>query len=125
MRVTIELLQARGASCSELDVFTKEWPQGGKLNKKNILRALELGLNLDWFAFNCLPPSARADFKKATDSAWATCKKAEALARAALQKSTAPAQATYDKADALAWAAYQKACAWALIEVVAKMEVQE
>ena len=93
-RITVAMLKRMGACSDEVDTFKREWPRGCAPNKKNILRAQELGLSVDWFIDRALTGSALAEYKKAT-----------APALAEFRKAKAPAWAEYNKAEASAWAA--------------------
>jgi uncharacterized membrane protein YqiK len=118
MIITAKMLREKGASCLQVATFEKEWPKGGKTTLKNIQRAAELSLDLDWFASHFLSASARAEFYKATAPARAEYEKATASARAEFYKATAPARAEYEKATAPARAEYEKAMASALYKVI-------
>jgi hypothetical protein len=48
--------------------FRKEWPDGAKLLKKNLLRAAELDLNLDFFAHAILAAGRFGQFGSQTRS---------------------------------------------------------
>ena len=138
MRLTKKMLLEKNACHPAVETFAKEWPDGCDVNRKNVLRASELMLDLDWFASKFLTAPARAEYEKARDSAFAEYekakdsafaeykkadasafaeyKKAEAPARAEYGKVRAPAWAEYKKAEASAWAKYKKAKASALAE---------
>jgi uncharacterized membrane protein len=105
MRLTKKMLLEKNACHPAVETFAKEWPDGCDVNRKNVLRASELMLNLDWFASKFLTAPALAEYEKA-----------EASARAKYKKSIAPAWAEYKKAEASAWAEYKKAKASALAE---------
>ena len=55
MKVTAELLREKRASCPQVDTFETEWKDGCEVNLPNLLRAVELELDLNWFALHCLP----------------------------------------------------------------------
>ena len=99
-RITVAMLKRMGACSDEVDTFEREWPCGCAPTKKNILRAQELGLNVDWFMDRALTASARAEFNKAIAPARAEYKKAADLAWAEYKKAIAPAWAEFQKATA-------------------------
>ena len=47
-RITYSWLSARKACIEQRKVFKAEWPGGADLTEANLLRAAELGLDLDW-----------------------------------------------------------------------------
>lgn len=51
MKITAELLVHMGAgeACKEVRAFTNLYPEGLRLTRKNIKKAREAGLNVDWF----------------------------------------------------------------------------
>ena len=105
MRLTAEMLRARNACAGQVATFEDEWPDGVEVTEAVVRRAVELGLDIDWFAQNFL-----------TAAAWAEYYKVTALALAEYDKVRAPARAEYDKVRAPAWAEYQKVTALALAE---------
>ncbi len=113
-KITAQMLREKGASCSAVDVFEKEWPAGAFVSLKNIRKAQEINLDIDWFAFHFFTATAREAYNKATATAGEAYKKATATARGAYKKATATAWEAYDKATATAWEAYNKATAPAL-----------
>jgi hypothetical protein len=106
MKITAKMLQKQGACQEQVDLFRKEWPQGAVVNKKNALRAVELGLDIRWVAVKFLKAPAWAEYKKVTAAAWAE-----------YEKVTAPALAEYNKVTAAALAKYEKACALAFVKL--------
>jgi hypothetical protein len=96
MIITAKMLRGKGASCSQVATFEKEWPKGGKTTLKNLQRAAELSLDLDWFASHFLSAPALAELEKVRASAWAEL----------------------EKVRASAWAEYEKAGASALYKVI-------
>ena len=74
--ITADILAAHGACADQLRKFKREWPDGTWLLKKRVLRAAELGLNIDWFAEQFLTDAALAEYYKAAAPAlWAAIKK--------------------------------------------------
>ena len=94
MKITADMLRERGACEEQVLVFEKEWPKGTDVTLEAALRAVELGLDLEWFAASFL-----------SGEAWE-----------AYQKATAPSLEAYWKAKDTAWEAYEKATAPALVE---------
>ena len=115
MRLTAEMLREKKACENQVQVFVGEWPDGVEITEAVVLRAYELGLDIDWFVETFLTALALAEYHKAAAPAWAEYEKVTAPAWAEYDKVTAPAVAEYDKMRASAWAEYQKvtAAAWA------------
>jgi len=98
MKVTAKQLRGKDACDKPVDVFQKEWPEGVEITLDVLQRAMELKLDLDWFADSFLPASASEAYEKATTLAWEA----------------------YLEAIALAWVAYQKAKASVLYQEITK-----
>ena len=105
MKITADMLRERDACEEQVLVFEKEWPKGTDVTLEAALRAVELGLDLEWFAASFL-----------SGEAWEAYQKAPAPAGEAYEKATAPAREAYWKAKDTAWEAYEKATAPALVE---------
>ena len=69
VKITAEILREKGASCSQVAIFKKEWPHSGSVTLRNCLRAVELGLDIDWFAYHFLSATALEAYLKATATA--------------------------------------------------------
>lgn len=87
MKVTVKELRDKGACKRQVRVFKKEWPKGVEITLEALERAVELELDLYWFADMFLPTPALADFDKAME-----------LARNELNKVTASAWNDFNKA---------------------------
>ena len=46
--ITVAFLEDCCACEDQVEIFEKEWPKGAEVTKENVIRALELGLDLDW-----------------------------------------------------------------------------
>jgi len=86
MKVTANQLREKGACKNQVLTFKKEWPKGVEITLEVLERAIELKLDLDWFACNFLPAPTWEAYKKATDPAEAAYIKATAPAREAYRK---------------------------------------
>lgn len=64
MEITVERLRALGARCEELRAFEREWPDGAAVTRENVLRAVELRLDMEWFARRLLPESQAAEYRR-------------------------------------------------------------
>ena len=54
----------------QIQVFKSEWPNGAYLTEENLLRAAQLGLDLDWFAVQIFDRPAMEIYKAARERAW-------------------------------------------------------
>ena len=70
MRVTTAELRGKGACESQVLLFKKEWGAGCEVTLPNLLRAVELNLNISWFACNCLPTPIKQHFKAEEATIW-------------------------------------------------------
>jgi hypothetical protein len=57
----ITLRMLRGACSEQKRVFKAEWPAGASATLENVLRAVELGLDLEW-GRRLFSPTARAEY---------------------------------------------------------------
>ena len=136
MHVTATLLRSKYASKYQVVTFEEEWPDGCHLTRGVLERAVQLNLDLDWFARNFLDSEARkvydaamaeaqkgfdaamAEARKVYDAAMAEPRKGFDAAMAEPQKgfdaAMAEARKGYDAAMAEAWKVYDAAMAEAL-----------
>ena len=96
MKITKRQLQRLQACTEQVNLFATEWPSGCEVSEQNALRAIELGLDVDWLAKNVLTGDKLAEYDKVRDQA----------------------QAEYYKAYTSARAEYNKACAMAFVRLV-------
>jgi len=99
--LTADMLREKNACHRQVAVFEKEWPDGVKITKKAIIRAVELELDINWFVDNFLPPPIREAYQKAIDLAWKAYKEAIAFAPNVYKEAAAPAREAYEEAQAL------------------------
>ena len=102
MRITSAWLKARHACPEQIEVFSREWPKGVVVSLKVLKRAVELCLDLDWFAKRVL----------------------KAPAEKAYQEATASAEKAYQEAGASALKAYREARASDLWKALKKQEAR-
>lgn len=62
-------LTRRKACSEEVAIFDAEWPNGAEISAANILRAVTLELNIDWFARRILTAPAERAYEETTASA--------------------------------------------------------
>ena len=65
--ITADLLRALDACEEEIDLFASEWPQGCEVTDENALRAVELGIDVDWLARCALRQDHLRAYKKAIE----------------------------------------------------------
>ena len=61
--ITDEWLKENKACPDAIDLFCKEWPEGGEVTHANLLRAAAIGLDMEWFAKRVLPEEVYADYE--------------------------------------------------------------
>ena len=61
--ITVEWLTERGACHSQVVRFGAKWPDGAEPTEANLLRAVELGLDLSWLAHQ-LPGRLRSKYQR-------------------------------------------------------------
>lgn len=93
-QITKAWLLNKEACQDQVKVFSKEWPNGAALTRKNLLRAVELGLDLIWLANEVLPPQLWKAYREGV---------------AQLQKDYEEGVAKLGYAEAQLWKAYLKA----------------
>ena len=116
MFITGDILREKGACVGQAEIFEKEWPDGAEVNEANAQRAVELSLDLNWFAAEFLSPPAWKVYYEAIAPASKVYDEARATAWKVYDKAIAPAWKVYDKARATAWKVYYKARATALVK---------
>jgi len=99
-RVSATYLADLGACSEEVARFRKLHRRGLPLSWLSCQVAAGEGFDLDWFAFQALPPPALKAYDEATEAAWK-----------AYDEATAPARKAYSKATETAWKAYYEAIA--------------
>ena len=102
MYLTTDMLKEKNVCEGQVTIFEKEWPDGVKITKKAIIRAVELGLDIDWFADNFLSALTRKAYRKAIALAWKAYEEGIASAWKAYKEAVAPVQEAYEEAEALA-----------------------
>ncbi len=91
MKVTARQLRAKRACPKQVLIFKKEWQEGVEITEEVLQRAVELKLDLSWFALEFLPKPAQEDYDRAIDSAWGDLDNALASAWEDLDKAIASA----------------------------------
>ena len=97
----ITLRMLRGACIEQKALFKREWPDGAPATLENVLRAVELGLDLSWGAGHWFTSEALAEYarQRATILAeyesqhapiWAECQRQRATLRAEYKRQLAP-----------------------------------
>jgi uncharacterized protein YeaC (DUF1315 family) len=131
MRVTAENLERLYACPEQVAIMRSEWPDGVEVTKESLLRAMALGLDLNWWAQHALPAPLRrayeealAPLQRAYEEAVAPLRRAyeeaKAPLRRAYEEAEAPLWRAYEEAKAPLWRAYEEAKAEALAKIVAK-----
>lgn len=70
MTITAKQLRKLGACKQQVAIFAREWPNGCEVTLVTVLRALELGLDLDWAVDQFFSRSAQRACVKVIAEAW-------------------------------------------------------
>lgn len=70
MKITANMLRELDARERQIEVFIIEWPNGAVVTLKNCVRALELGLDLDWIVEKNLSTPIQATYAHDMGLAW-------------------------------------------------------
>ena len=121
----ITLRMLRGACSEQKRIFKAEWPGGAEATLENVLRAVELGLDLPW-GTRWFTAEARAEYERRVASIQAEYERQEAPIRAEYDRQVAPIRAEYERREAPIWAERQRqeAILW-LAAFLASQEGQE
>ena len=104
MKITAEMLRDKKACALQVKIFKREWPDGAVINLKNIMRAQELELDIDYAAQFLFPPAAWTKYQTAMAAEWAK-----------FQTATVAAWKKYQTATAVAWKEFETAWAAAFL----------
>lgn len=64
--ITGKMLRGELRGCAltkDIEIFEETFPNGARVNKRNINKALKLGLNLGWFCTHFLPPALIEEYQ--------------------------------------------------------------
>jgi len=87
--ITKSIIIKAGACEQQRKLFSKTFPDGCTITRKNIIKAFAVGLEVEWIANKFYSDQALAEYEKVRDPAWAE-----------LQKVRDPALAEYEKVRA-------------------------
>ena len=104
----ITLRMLRGACAKQRRLFRSEWPKGAEATLENVLRAQELGLDLQWGAEHLFTPEARAEYARQEAPLWAECQRQRAALWAEYERQRAAIWAECGRQEAPLWAEYQR-----------------
>ena len=105
--ITGRWLNKEKACPEQIVLFGAEWPHGAESTEANLLRAVELGLDLSWLSKH-LPRPLFAEYERQRAPLWAAYERQEAPLFAEFQRQRAPLFAEYDRQVAPLWAAYER-----------------
>ena len=109
MRVTVKSLRKLRACEDQVALFAAEWPDGVEVSEAVLLRAAEIGLDLDWWAQRVLSPPLLAEYERQRAPLWAE-----------YERQCAPLGAEYERQCAPLWAEYERQCAPLLWRLMAE-----
>ena len=110
MKITAELLCAKGACTYQIALFRKFYPDGKNVTLAACLRHATR-FNWRWATLNLLSAPAQKACIKEIDTALEAYAKARLAAREAYAKASRAARGAYDRKCAAAWEAYDRKCA--------------
>lgn len=68
LKLTITMLKNMGACEPQKDLFRDVFPRGGEINRDNVIKGLEIGLNLHWLSKYIMPYDIADKFFDSADS---------------------------------------------------------
>ena len=95
--ITAETLTALKACTDQVAIFVAEWPDGAEVNEANVLRAVELHLDLDWLASAIFPAPIYAEYKRQRAPIDAEYERQLAPIDAEYERQLAPIDAEYKR----------------------------
>jgi hypothetical protein len=118
MRITVEMLRARGACQKQVALFAETFP-GGADPATDLRSAIDAGLEILW-AECLLQGSALAQYQEIQDQAWAQYQAIQGQARAQYNEIQGQARAQYEAIRNQAWAQYEAILdqAWAQYQAI-------
>jgi len=102
MRVTTEDLRMLNACGDQVETFADEWPNGVEVTGDSLRRAVDLGLDIDWWAVH-----AFADYRAKLAPIYADYRAKRAPIYADYEAKRAPIDADFDAKRAAIDAEYQ------------------
>jgi len=116
MHVTSEMLREKDACEDQVLIFEREWSDGIDVTLDSLMRAIDLGLDLYWFAKNFLPAPAfhkaiapeREAYNKVIDREREVYHNTVAQERVSYHKTIASALESFHKTVASARESYDK-----------------
>ena len=108
MKITPDILREKRACSEQVKLFASEWPEGGEVTEAGLLRAAEVGLDLDWFATNFLPSPLLSKYESQNAPLLAEYERQNALLLAKYYRQSAPLWAEYNRQNALLLAKYYR-----------------
>ncbi len=99
--ITLEWLKEHYACEDQIEIFLQVFGNSAELNEANAAKALEAGLDLDWFARHILTPPARDEFERV-----------RATALEEFNRVRATAMEEFNQVRAIGWAAYERDGDW-------------
>ena len=90
MKLTEAMLRSHHACEERVVIFALEWPDGCDVTEETLLRAIELGLNIVWFAHEFLAGPLLAEFERQRALLWAEVERQEAALWAEFNRKEAP-----------------------------------
>ena len=98
--ITTRWLKKHKACSSQVVLFSAKWPHGAEPTEANLLQAVEMGLDLSWFAMK-LPRPLLAEYKRQDNPLLAEYERQDNLLLAECERQRALLGAEYERQQAL------------------------
>ena len=122
MRLTAAMLREHHACEEQVVIFAAEWPAGCEITEATLFRALELGLDIDWFACEFLPAPLLAEYRRQEVPLLAEYKRKIASLLAEYERQEAPLLAEFERKAAPFWVEYKRQVVPLIASLIAQAE---
>ena len=110
MRITLEMLEARGACKNQYKLFVRLFPDGVEITEELCVKHAQ-DLDFEWAARHLLGSPTRKAYDEAIAPHWEAYEQETALHLKAYNEAIAPHLKAYDEATAPHWKAFDEAIA--------------
>lgn len=119
-RIMEKELSDKGLPKSLIAVFSKTFPDGFVVSKKNLQRLLDEGLSVGWLALNFLDASTFLKYRSLCAASYVEINKVQKLASAAYRRGNdhLADKAKYAEDMDVAWAKYDADCLTSILSVM-------
>ena len=122
MRLTAAMLREHHACEEQVVIFAAEWPAGCEITEATLFRALELGLDIDWFACEFLPAPLLAEYRRQEVPLLAEYKRKIASLLAEYGRQAAPFREEYGRQVTPLWEEFERKVVPLIASLIAQAE---